>query len=356
MRKTLMIVCGLVALAVAGPAAAHGTAAGGTTVLVGEQDRPPAGVPKSATLNLFFPGKVVVRAGSKVTFTSRGFHTVSFVKGKTPPIFVPDPSGAVYEGIVDAAGEEFGFNSLTALVYNVGAFAPSGGTTIDGRKTVSSGVIVPGQNGKPVSVTYLFPKPGTYKLVCLIHPGMSTLVVVKPKTATVPGNEQVAAAAKRQLDTAWNKALAASKTKVPKNTVYTGIGAQATLLAFLPEKLKVKVGTTVRFASGTTSEPHNVALGPQKWFDAFQKAHDLFPQGPKGKNQASPFFAYGSDPGQTLVYDGSNHGNGVLVTPLTAKAGPLPRAASVTFAKAGTYKYFCLLHGPDMSGTIVVTK
>lgn len=356
MRKTLLIACSLVALAVAGPAAAHGTAAGQTTVLVGEQDRPPAGVPKSATLNLFFPSKVVVRAGSKVTFTSRGFHTVSFVKGKTPPIFMPDPSGAAYEGIVDAAGEEFAFNSLTALIFNVAAFAPSGGKTIDGRATASTGVLAPGPNGKPVSATYLFPKPGTYKLVCLIHPGMSTLVVVKPKAASVPGTDEVAAVAKRQVDTAWGKALAASKTKAPKNTVYAGIGAQATLLAFLPEKLTVKAGTTVRFVAGTTSEPHNIALGPQKWLDAFQKKNDLFPQGPKGKNQASPFFAYGSDPGQKLVYDGTNHGNGVLVTPLTSKAGPLPRAASVTFAKAGTYKYFCLLHGPDMAGTIVVTK
>jgi plastocyanin len=27
----------------------------------------------------------------------------------------------------------------------------------------------------------------------------------------------------------------------------------------------------------------------------------------------------------------------------------------VTFSTPGTYKYFCWIHGPDMSGTIVVT-
>jgi plastocyanin len=27
----------------------------------------------------------------------------------------------------------------------------------------------------------------------------------------------------------------------------------------------------------------------------------------------------------------------------------------VTFTKAGTYTYFCPVHGPDMAGTVVVT-
>jgi plastocyanin len=33
----------------------------------------------------------------------------------------------------------------------------------------------------------------------------------------------------------------------------------------------------------------------------------------------------------------------------------LPQINRITFTKPGTYKYYCLLHGPDMSGEIVVT-
>jgi plastocyanin len=45
----------------------------------------------------------------------------------------------------------------------------------------------------------------------------------------------------------------------------------------------------------------------------------------------------------------------VLVTPLTGKQPGLGRSVDVTFTKPGTYKYICLLHGPDMTGTVVVT-
>ena len=48
---------------------------------------------------------------------------------------------------------------------------------------------------------------------------------------------------------------------------------------------------------------------------------------------------------------------GFFATPVMSldKSIPLPHSWKVTFTKAGTFKYFCWIHGPDMSGTIVVT-
>ena len=41
-------------------------------VAVGEQGKPPAGTPKGTSLNQFFPGRLAVNAGDKVTFSNSG--------------------------------------------------------------------------------------------------------------------------------------------------------------------------------------------------------------------------------------------------------------------------------------------
>jgi plastocyanin len=351
MRKFVIAAAALAALAAAGPAAAHDWQAH-----VGEQAKAPAGTPKQATLNQFFPGVLTVHEGDKVTFTSRGFHTVTFLANQAPaPLFVPD--GSSYDGILDSTGAAFFFNSLAKLVYNLAAFAPQGGTVIDGSQQVSSGVIAPSEDGKPGKVTYTFPKAGTYKLVCAIHPGMALTVVVKPKSAAIPGAKAVAGQAAKETSVAWAAATRLAKTKVPANTVYAGVGGKSTLLAFLPAKLTVKVGTTVKFVNRSSSEPHNIAFGPAGYLTDFMKSTDLVPQGPGAPNQLSPALVYGTEAGGKYVYDGLNHGNGFLATPLldTLPGTPLADKAEVTFTKPGHYKYICLLHGSHMAGEIIVT-
>jgi plastocyanin len=55
------------------------------------------------------------------------------------------------------------------------------------------------------------------------------------------------------------------------------------------------------------------------------------------------------------AYDGTGHGNGFLNTGVLDReaATPSPPSAQVTFSKAGTYDYICLIH-PFMKGQIVV--
>jgi plastocyanin len=352
LRKTATLVVVLAALVVGGTANAATW-----TMHVGEQSRPPAGTPKQTTLNQFFPGRLQVNAGDKVTFRGFAFHTVSYLGGKLQglPPALPDPQKALYEGITDADGAEFYFNGLMKFVNNLAVFAPAGPKTISGKTPTNTLVFSP--NGKkPGLETYTFPKVGQYAVICQIHPGMKAVVEVKAKGAQVQTPEDVQGVQKVETDAAWAKAKVLANTKVPPRTVYMGIGGKTSLLDFKPDVLRVKAGTTVNFVVKAPSESHNVAFGPLKYMEKFQKETDLFPMGPGQPNQVTPVFVYGTDPAPH-TYDGTNHGNGFFVTPIRDGApGGLPATSRITFPKPGKYHYICFLHGPDMAADIVVTQ
>ncbi|HZO96505.1 MAG TPA: hypothetical protein VFB42_03950 [Gaiellaceae bacterium] len=352
MRRGIVAFAMLAALGFAGQAAAADY-----KVFLGEQTRPPAGTPKGATLDRFLPGKVTVAVGDSVTFSSATFHTVA-TGGKVPPIFVGDPGKSKYAGIADATGKPFYFNGLPKLIYNAAALAPSGPHEVTPGVTANSGVLSPsGPKAKPATFTFSFPKAGTYRFYCTIHPGMKGTVVVTSGAAP-KSPAQVTAQALQETAAAWAKAKAvATAAHPPAKTVYMGAGNLETILGYFPSTLRVPVGTTVNFVDRSPQEPHSAVFGPKKWVQGFATKTDLFPVGPGKPNQVAPVIPFGSEPKGQYRYDGANHGNGFLATPVAADAPgiPLPRSVKVTFTKAGTYKYFCWIHGPDMSGTIVVT-
>jgi plastocyanin len=350
----------IVGAIVAGLAAAGQASAAKYQVFLGEQQRPPAGTPKGTTLNQFLPKAITINAGDSVTYSSATFHTVTYAP-RPPALLGRDPAKGKYEGQVDAAGEPFWYEGLPKLIYNPPAFGPFGPKTVSGATPTSSGVLSPaGPKAKPVTFTYSFPKAGSYKLFCTVHPGMTATVVVKPAGTPVPKTPaQVQAQALTDTNAAWQKAkVLAAAAKPPANTVDMGVGADTTLLAYFPKSLTVKAGTTVTFVNRSAPEVHNVVFGPKKYIRQLQTKTDLFPMGPNSPNQVAPALAYGSEPKGKYTYDGKNHGNGFLSTPVTIGAAsvPLPHASRVTFTTPGTYKYFCWIHGPDMGGTIVVTK
>jgi plastocyanin len=364
MRKAAALVAGLGVLVYAQFAFGSSEQAATWNVAVGELAKPPAGSPKGASLNQFFPGRLSINAGDNVTFSSLGFHTVTYAGGKPYPPFLGPAPKQVYEDIVDSAGQPFFFDGEQKFAYNPVAIGPYGPKAVSRGKPASSGVI-PGQSPKkPTKVTYTFPKAGVYKLLCIVHPpDMAMTVVVKPKGATVPTSEEVDAQAKRETDLAWAAAKAAVAKKPPANTVYMGVdgpkasGGRATVLDFVPDLTTVKVGGTVNFVVKAPTEAHNVGFGPLKYLDKLMKQTELFPLPPGAPNQVTPFFIYGSDPPRT-AYDGSTmHGNGFYATPLAdGIKGGLPNASRITFTKAGKYHFVCLLHGPDMAADIRVTK
>lgn len=358
MRKASASLAVLVLLVLVAVQLASGGTGQATTwnVAVGEQGRPPAGTPKGTTLNQFFPGKLTINAGDRVAFTSFGFHTVSYLAGEKPAPLVFPVQGATYQGITDSTGQPFYFEGLQAFGNTMSVFAPVGPKSISGKTPANSGAIAAAGPKKPAKVEYTFPKPGAFKILCQIHPGMQMTVQVKPKGASVPSTDEVAAKIKAETDAAWAKAKPLASVKVPAGTVTMGIGGKTTILDFLPAVSKVKAGSTVTFVNRAPSEVHNVGFGPLKYLDAFMKQTDLFPFGPNAKNQVTPVFVYGSDPKGTPLTKGI-HGNGFYATPLADGArGGLPNSVKVTFSDPGRYHFICLLHGPDMAADIVVTK
>jgi plastocyanin len=356
MRRAAVLVVGLGVLAFAQIAFGGADQSATWNVAVGEQGRPPAGTPNGATLNQFFPAKLAINAGDKVTFTSFGFHTVSYLAGKAPPPPLGPAAGATYSGIDDSTAQPFYFDGKQAFAYTESVFGPGGPSTISGKTPASSGAIFATSPRKPGKAAFTFPKVGNFKILCQVHPGMEMTVTVKPKGATVPSAEEVATRIKAETDTAWVKAKLLADKKVPAGTITMGIGGKTTILDFLPAVTRVKVGATVRFVNRATSEVHNVGLGPLKYQNAFMKQTDLFPTGPGSKNQVTPVFVYGSDPPGT-AFDGSNHGNGFFATPLAdGLPGGLPNSQRVTFTAPGKYHFICMLHGKDMAADVIVTK
>ena len=362
MKQVLIACVAVAAFAVTGVAlpAGHASAATTYTVYLGEFAQPPANLRKiPGTINQFLPSKLVIAAGDKVAFTSNSFHSVTY-SAKPIPLLAPDPKKGTYAGLTDAAGDPFYFDDLPKLIYNPLAFGPFGPKTISGSTPVSSGAMGPqGPKSPPATATYTFPKAGTYHLFCTLHPGMKATVVVKPAGSAVPKTpDQVKAQALQLQTAAYPKAIALNNTKIAApNTVAMGVGGGVAMIAYYPKVLKVKAGSTVTFVTKSSSEVHNVVFGPKAWIQQFGKKTDLLPAGPTAPNQVTPIVPYGSDP-KPLVYAGATtHGNGFFATPISS-GSPIPgltRSSRVKFTTPGTYKYFCWIHGPDMSGTIVVT-
>src|SRR5213078_4588354 len=180
-------VCAAVALAFAGQAsAANYTIWAGPGFLKAA----PAGTPKSADANLFFPRRLEVHVGDKVTFKSDGFHTATYLgthKATEFQIFTPAPDKSAYSGIADFAGSPFYFNALPKFAYNIPqVFAPTGSNVISGGGDIDSSGLLDKKG-----FTFRFTKPGNYVLHCLIHSMMSVHVVVKPKTAPVQSPARV---------------------------------------------------------------------------------------------------------------------------------------------------------------------
>ncbi len=131
-------------------------------------------------------------------------------------------------------------------------------------------------------------------------------------------------------------ATTSAPTPPTKVAVRGGVNDPADLniaaLAFLPAEVKVVAGAAVSWTVAGP-EPHSVTfLPPGQQAPTPDKAGALFaPTPPKGP------------------YDGTT-----LVNSGLGPQGPgAPMTFDVTFAKAGTYAYLCVIH-PQMRGTVVV--
>lgn len=268
----------------------------------------------------FRPNNVVVQAGDTVKWTNPygEIHTVTFVNGQT----LPD---LILNGDINPA-----------------IAAPSGPTTFDPKKLSNSGIM---EQGDVYSVT--FSTPGIYQYLCVIHPGMVGAVQVVPAGNTGASTQKnIDAQAKSDLDAAiaaGNASVAATKPTSSKNadgsTTYTNLipasAGQVDLYQFVDPSMNVKVGDTVKWINNT-EVPHTVTFGIEK-------------AGPDFKGPFVPTTAASG-----TKYDGSSLVNSGIYS--AGFPGAVGNSFSLTFTKAGTYAYICLLHADlGMAGVVNVS-
>ena len=321
------------------------------------------GAPKNLQALAYLRSVVSVHVGDSVRFRIRGglIHTVTFVpRGQSiPPFAAFDPAHPV-SGVTDANGMPFWFNGQPRPIANPKAAFPTAGQTVTGGAFVNSGI--PSDQAKGKAFRVAFPKTGTFKFVCLVHPGMHGTVKVLPRSAQIPSHAQDAAAAKREIAAIVKEAKAKAKISVPAGQVDVGrTGHRLTINAMFPATTTVKAGHAVTFSMAGQSrvEIHTVTIGPESVTAPVENTFITPVPNATGPPTLAinPLAAFPSDPPPTLPpYTGTNHGNGFLNSgildndPIT----PPPNSATVTFATPGTYHFQCVIH-PNMDGTVVVT-
>jgi plastocyanin len=216
--------------------------------------------------------------------------------------------------------------------------------------------------------------PGAYHFYCNLHgPDMSGTITVKPKGTAIPSAADVDNTAKSQLADHVNKIDAAhtdamaGKAFPAGATALAGFGTddQVTLVdEFIAPVINTKVGQKVTWA---VTGPHTVSFNPPS--DAGPPGILVAPDGSVHLNQKA--FAPAGGPGVTRpqssgpppsgppklakVTDGGRFdGRGFKSSGVVAPGPPPLLGYSLTFTKAGTYNYICLIH-PKMGGVVKVT-
>lgn len=266
-------------------------------------------------VNLFLPDKLFIEQGDTVEWVNpyEEPHTITYLIG-------------------DAS---YGFEEV-ANVASTQAF--------NGTQPFSSGFIV-----KDAHFSVTFEKLGTYTFLCLLHPGMTVEVNVQPVGTMVPPQGANSPQNTNRIEFAIGLAKQAiAKLAVPppatnedgtKNyTILTGPGtplpqgSSVDVMKFYAPDVQIAVGDTVTWKD-ETFVPHTVTFIPQ---DNLPDAID-------------PFVPDVS----STEYDGSTYVNSGILSAVPEFGNVT--SFSLTFTKAGTYQYICLLHADQgMVGQIVV--
>jgi plastocyanin len=310
----------------------------------------------SSDVNAFFPSKITIRAGGKVRFNPVGFHTVDLPPDGGTALPLLSPAGQI-TGLNDAAGVPFWFNGQPKLTFNPQVLQGSLGKTVtrQGNSRVESG---PPLAAKPKPMVVKFPKKGTYKYYCDIHPGMIGRVVVKGRHARIPSTKKDKKTVKKQLAAARKRAKKLASTAPAGNTVYTGGSAKGGVEYFgmLPAVKTVAPGTTVTFAMSPRSyDIHTATFGPGNPLTEPTSYLGVIAKSFEGTDIDQRGLYPSEKPPAVATYTTTLHGNGFWSSGVMDRSNATPLAASntVTFSTQGTYDFYCMIH-PFMHGQIKV--
>lgn len=323
MRDTLkrVFLGGLLAVAVALPlggfAVQEANAEPATLVL-----RAGGGEPGYA-VNEFLPENLVVTKGDTVTWEFDWFepHSVTFGQPTGNPAAPTHPGQAV----VPYTGAEF----------------------------VSSGLIF-GTPSAPETFSMQFNEFGTFPYVCILHPFMTGTVTVLASEFERDTQAEIDAAGDALYDQAvselkgiangLNAAGAAVTTRPNGTKLYDLTVGPATMMGdvmqFFPMSAAIKTGDTIRWTNGDPT-PHTVTFNPQS------APPGLFdPTDPEGVFEVPPQKPAGSFDGTGLWHSG-----------IIGAGFPDGTTFEMTFSKAGTFNYLCLLHADQgMVGAVTVSQ
>jgi plastocyanin len=335
-------------------------------VLVGAQD-----LNQSVQYNAFLPDNLTINAGDTIVFTKNTAeaHTVTFNIPREPiSDFLRYRSGDLQ---VVEANPRFFLPSPP----REGPPPPLGAPvdvslTFDGNGFFNSGSLESPNDIFRVAFT----KPGVYTYACMFHLAhMKGTIMVKAQGTPYPktqadydkDNLQHLATHKATAEAFFDRVRAqvpesATQGDGSRNfTVFSGAGDPPNGTEFNRfvggDNLTVKAGDTVTWTWEHSSpfRPHTVAF--------LEPGHAALPViivPPQPETEGPPrMFVHplveGPSPDVPQPYEGTGYFNsGILIN-----GGPTAQSYSLTFTKAGTYKYLCLIHDPaGMNGTITVIE
>jgi plastocyanin len=250
----------------------------------------------------FLPDQIWIDAGDTVVWNVYSVepHTVSFL-----------PPG-------QKAGD-FNFNDPMQT-------QPQGGSSYDGHSYYNSGLLAFFSPSTQYSLT--FPVTGNFTYHCLIHNMMTGHVHVRSTGTPYPYTQaqynQQAQQRGQQLVHDGQGLVAWAKGKSDSHHVTVGVtDGDAMVMLFIPGNITVHVGDTVKFIDRTpTDDPHTVTFGPP-------------PQ------EFPPVTPYG-DPSH---FAGQPFNSGLLGTRTNWIDQTVGNVFDVTFEQAGTYQFYCDIHG-----------
>ncbi len=257
-----------------------------------------------------------------------------------PALIVPGPSGPP-QLIFSPQASNPTFTGTTA--------------TFDATKYFNSGILQ-----KDSTFNVAFPSTGTFKFICLFHPGMTLSVsVVSSGTTDTQATLDTRAQSELQATLAAGESAAATIVPAPAQphadgtaTYHAVAGTESTTAAydadvmrFFPPSINIKAGDTIEW-SNTTDVPHTVAFGVGSNIPPLVN--------PLAQPSGPPLLAL--NPAVFAPAGGTTYnGTGVVNTGALGQ-GFVATSASITFTTPGTYTYVCLVHADQaMTGTVVVT-
>lgn len=305
-------------------------------------------------INAFMPDEITINAGDSIFFDfgMGGFHNVHLSSAETPaPILIPAEGIELNLEATPAAAA----GQPTLAINPAVAFPnpPEGNQTFDGSTDINSGIFFFRDNGVPFAP--VFTTPGTYYCMCDVHNGMIGTITVQEAGAKLPAQQaDYDAMGEEQLTELLERGRAFAEEYGAAGTPEAGVheiaagvsDGQVEALAFLPNRVEISAGDTVRWTNLSAISPHTVTF-----LGGTPPPEDVIPVEGEGGPPVfvvSPVTFYPSD--QQGTYSGEGYLNsgylfGAEFAEILAGAGlTVPTSFDVTFDTPGEYPFYCILH------------